>query len=137
MASYASWSDGAEPLLKCLRARRHPMALVTNGSKSQRDKIDILKASRYFDAVLISEEVGTAKPDPVIFRQAMSRLSAAPDRSVFVGDSLEHDMAGARNAGMMTVYLNRIGALDMEESLCDLVVSDLRELSDLVIGLDA
>ena len=113
------------------------MALVTNGSKSQRDKIDILKASRYFDAVLISEEVGTAKPDPVIFRQAMSRLSAAPDRSVFVGDSLEHDMAGARNAGMMTVYLNRIGALDMEESLCDLVVSDLRELSDLVIGLDA
>ncbi len=136
LASYASWSDGAEPLLKCLRARHHPMALVTNGSKSQRDKIDAIGASVYFDAVLISEEVGTAKPDPVIFRQAMSRLNAAPERSVFVGDSLEHDIVGARNAGMMTVFLNRNGVLEMDESLCDLVVSDLRELSDRVIGLE-
>ena len=136
LASCASWSDGAESLLKCLHARHHPLALVTNGTKSQRDKIDALGASRYFDTVLISEEVGAAKPDPVIFRQAMSRLNAAPGRSVFVGDSLEHDMVGARNVGMMTVYVNRSGVLDMEESLCDLVVSDLRELSDRVIGLE-
>lgn len=136
LASYASWSDGAEPLLQCLRARRHPMALVTNGSKSQRQKIDAIGGSEYFDAVLISEEVGTAKPDPVIFRQAMSRLNASADRSVFVGDSFEHDMVGARTAGMMTVHINRTGALDVAESPCDLVVSDLRELSDLVIGLD-
>ena len=80
---------------------------------------------------------GTAKPDPVIFRQALSRLNAAADRSVFIGDSLEHDIVGARIAGMMTVYVNRTGALDVEESLCDLVVSDLRELADLVVGLDA
>lgn len=66
LASYASWSDGAESVLKCLRARKHPLALVTNGSRSQRAKIEALDASRYFDAVLISEEVGTAKPDPVI-----------------------------------------------------------------------
>ncbi|MCY3773465.1 MAG: HAD family hydrolase [Gemmatimonadetes bacterium] len=137
LASYVSWSDGAEPLLECLRARRHPMAVVTNGSRSQRAKIDTIGASRYFDAVLISEEVGTAKPDPVIFRQAMSRLNAAPGRSVFIGDSLEHDIAGARNAGMMAVYLNRSGEAGMDESLCDLVVSDLRELSDRVIGLEA
>lgn len=136
LASYATWSDGAEPLLKCLRARRHPMALVTNGTKSQRDKIGALGASGYFDTVLISEEVGIAKPDPVIFRQAMSRLNAAPDRSVFVGDSLERDMVGARNAGMMTVYVNRTGVPDMEESLCDLIVSDLRALSDRVTGLE-
>ena len=137
LASYASWSDGAVSLLKCLLARRHPMALVTNGSQSQRAKIDAVGASVYFDTVLISEEVGIAKPDPAIFRQAMSRLNAAPERSVFVGDSLEHDMVGARNAGMMTVYLNRSGASDVDESLCDLVVSDLRELSDRVINLDS
>ena len=137
LASYASWSDGAVLLLKCLRARRHPMALVTNGSKSQRTKIDAIGALEYFDAVLISEEVGIAKPDPAIFTQAMSRLNAAPDRSVFVGDSLEHDMAGARDAGMMTVYLNRSGASVVDESLCDLVVSDLRELADRVIGLES
>lgn len=66
----------------------------------------------------------------------MSRLNAAPGRSVFIGDSLEHDIAGARNAGMMAVYLNRSGEVGMDESLCDLVVSDLRELCDLVVALE-
>lgn len=137
LASYTSWSDGAERLLRCLHARRHPMALVTNGSVSQRQKIDAIEASRFFDVVLISGEVGIAKPDPRIFQLAMSRLNASPGRSVFIGDSLEHDMAGARHAGMMTVLLNRSGEVDAEESLCDLVVSDMRELSDRVIGLEA
>lgn len=40
LASYTSWSDGAESLLRCLQTRKHPMAVVTNGSKSQRDKIE-------------------------------------------------------------------------------------------------
>ncbi len=137
IASYTSWSDGAEPLLRCLQARKHPMAVVTNGSKSQRDKIEVLEASRYFETVLISGEVGIAKPDSRIFRQALSRLNAAPGRSVFVGDSMEHDIAGARKAGMMTVYIKKGEAEDPGNALCDLVVSDLRELSDLVIGLDA
>ncbi|MYJ00173.1 MAG: HAD family hydrolase [Gemmatimonadetes bacterium] len=137
LATYTSWADGAESLLRCLQTRNQPMAVVTNGSKSQLDKIEVLEASRYFKAVLISGEVGIAKPDPRIFQQALSRLNAAPGQSVFVGDSMEHDIAGARNAGMMTVYIRKGEAEDPDDALCDLVVSDLRELSDLVIGLDA
>lgn len=113
------------------------MALVTNGSPTQRLKLEAIEASRFFDVVLISGEVGIAKPDPRIFQLAMSRLNASPGRSVFIGDSLEHDMTGARHAGMMTVLLNRSGEVDAEKSLCDLVVSDMRELSDRVIGLEA
>ena len=137
IATYTAWADGAEPLLRCLQARKHPMAVVTNGSESQRDKIETLDATRYFEAVLISGEVGIAKPDPGIFRQALSRLDAAPGQTVFVGDSMEHDIAGARKAGMMTVYIRKGEVEDPDDALCDLVVSDLRELSDLVIGLDA
>ena len=137
IASYTSWSYGAEPLLRCLQARKHPIAVVTNGSKSQRDKIEALEASRYFETVLISGEVRIAKPDPRIFRLALSRLNAAPGRSVFVGDSMEHDIAGARNAGMMTVYIRKGRTENAGDALCDLVVTDLRELSDRVIGLDA
>ena len=137
IATYTSWVEGAESLLRCLQSRKHPMAVVTNGSKSQRDKIEALDASRYFEAVLISGEAGIAKPDPRIFRQALSRLNAAPGRSVFVGDSMEHDIAGARYAGMMTVYIRKGKAEDTDDALCDLVVSDLRELSELVVGLGA
>lgn len=64
-------------------------------------------------------------------------MNAEPGRSVFVGDSMKHDIAGARNAGMMTVYVRRGKAEDADGALCDLVVSDLRELSELVIGLGA
>ena len=112
------------------------MALVTNGSKSQREKIDAIKASSYFDEILISEEVGIAKPDPRVFQMAMSKLDATPDQSVFIGDSLEHDVSGARNAGMMTVYCNRSAKDEIDESLCDLVVTDMGELLDLVTDLD-
>lgn len=135
LACYASWSDGAESLLRCLHARRHPMAVVTNGSASQRLKLETIGASRFFDAVFISEEVGIAKPDTHIFQLAMSRLNASPGRSVFIGDSLERDMAGAGNAGMMTVYIKKGGEEDAGESSCDLIVSGLSALSELVIGL--
>lgn len=137
LASCTSWSDGAESLLRCLQARKYPLAVVTNGTSSQRDKIEALEASKYFEAVLIYGEAGIAKPDPRIFRQALSRLNAVPGRSVFVGDSMEHDMAGARNAGMMTVYIKKGKAEHADDALCDLVVADLRELSDRVIGLSA
>ena len=136
LSDYTTWLDGAEQLLKCLRIRKHPMALVTNGSKSQREKIDAIKASSYFDEILISEEVGIAKPDPRVFQMAMSKLDATPDQSVFIGDSLEHDVSGARNAGMMTVYCNRSAKDEIDESLCDLVVTDMGELLDLVTDLD-
>ena len=128
LATYTTWADGATTLLRCLQTRKHPMAVITNGSKSQRDKIEALEASRYFEAVFISGEVGIAKPDPRIFRQALSRLNTAPGQSVFVGDSMEHDIAGARNAGMMTVYIMKGEVEDPDDALCDLVVSDLREL---------
>ena len=137
IASFTTWSDGAEKLLKCLRNRKHPIALVTNGSQSQRLKIEAINASGYFDAVLISEEVGISKPDPGIFIRAMSQLDSTPDQSVFIGDSLEHDMTGARNVGMMTVYFKKEVEEDNDVSLCDLVVYDLRKLTDMITALEA
>ena len=46
-------------------------------------------------------------------------------------------MRGARNVGMMTVYLKKDAEENIDESLCDLVVNDLMELSDMIAGLEA
>src|ERR671937_164738 len=62
------------------------------------------------DAVVISAEVGVAKPDPAIFRAALERLGARAEDSLHVGDSVENDVAGARAAGLDAVLVARNGA---------------------------
>ena len=54
------------------------------------------------DVAVFSSEVGRRKPDPLIFEQALERLGAAPERALFVGDTLATDIAGASALGMQT-----------------------------------
>jgi FMN hydrolase / 5-amino-6-(5-phospho-D-ribitylamino)uracil phosphatase len=85
-----------------------PIGIVTNGpTEVQRAKLDLLGIERLVDFVLVSEEFGVAKPDPAIFREALRLAEVEPDEAIFVGDSVEFDMAGARAAGIPTVWVNR------------------------------
>ena len=59
----------------------------------------------HFDVMLDSAQVGIGKPDPDIFRMALTQLDLPPARSVFVGDSYERDMIPAREVGMKTIWL--------------------------------
>jgi len=87
------------------------LALVTNGaSDTQRDKLRILGIEDWFDAVVISGEVGLAKPDAGIFGVALDEL-AVDSRDVWhVGDSLTADVAGAKAADLTAGWLNRTGS---------------------------
>ncbi|MXZ23951.1 MAG: HAD family hydrolase [Caldilineaceae bacterium SB0665_bin_21] len=86
------------------------MALVTNGpSQLQRRKIDILGIAPWFEAVLVSAEVGHSKPEPEIYMLALESLNADPKDAWFVGDNLYTDIAGANNVGMPSVWVNRTG----------------------------
>jgi putative hydrolase of the HAD superfamily len=85
-----------------------PIGIVTNGpSEVQRAKLELLGIDRLVDFVLVSEEFGVAKPDPAIFREALHLAEVGPGEALFVGDSVEFDMAGARAAGIPTVWVNR------------------------------
>jgi putative hydrolase of the HAD superfamily len=61
------------------------------------------------DAVLTSAEAGVRKPAGEIFRRALELARAEPDQAIHVGDSLEEDVAGARNAGIAPVLVRRDG----------------------------
>lgn len=92
-----------------LRAQVDHLVLITNGpDDTQRDKLAVTGLDRRFDLVLTSGEVGFAKPDPRIFERALQELGL-DRRSVWhVGDSVSHDVTGARNAGLAAgVWLNR------------------------------
>jgi HAD superfamily hydrolase (TIGR01549 family) len=85
-----------------------PIGIVTNGpTEVQRAKLELLGIDRLADFVLVSEEFGAAKPDPEIFREALRLAEVKPEEAIFVGDSVEFDMAGARAARIPTVWVNR------------------------------
>jgi 2-haloalkanoic acid dehalogenase type II len=63
-----------------------------------------------FDAVVSSEEVRVYKPHVSIFHEACARLGVAPEEAIYLGDSPWADVAGARNAGLRAVWLNRRAA---------------------------
>jgi putative hydrolase of the HAD superfamily len=101
--------DDAAHTLGALRPR-YRLGLITNGPAAiQRAKIERFGLASYFDALIVSGEVGVAKPDPAIFALALEQLGAWPHEALFVGDSPEHDMRGAQAAGMAFVWMNAHG----------------------------
>ncbi len=109
--------DDVRPVLSTLKAnsaagsgRERSIGLITNGpTEVQRQKVELLGIGDLVDFVIISEEFGVAKPDPAIFAEALRRADATANRSLFVGDSPEFDIAGARASGIAPVWMNRYG----------------------------
>jgi putative hydrolase of the HAD superfamily len=109
IAAYRAYDD-VTALLDGAQAAGIRLGLVTNGPSSvQRAKLDRVGLTDAFDALLISAEVGAAKPDPRIFEAALEALDAEPGQVWHVGDSLEYDVAGAQAAGVGSVWINRNG----------------------------
>jgi putative hydrolase of the HAD superfamily len=95
--------------LEALR-ETHALALVTNGASClQREKLAASGLEGSFDAVVVSGEVGTGKPDVRIFRHALALLGADAAGAAMVGDSLARDVDGAVAAGIRPVWVNRFG----------------------------
>jgi 2-haloalkanoic acid dehalogenase type II len=98
--------DDAAHTLAALRPR-FKLGLVTNGpSQIQRPKIERFGLADYLDVLIVSEEVGIAKPDPAIFRLALERLDVGANEALFVGDSPEYDLRGAEAAGIPFIWMN-------------------------------
>src|SRR5207248_1885827 len=82
------------------------LGIITNGmTEIQREKIQRLGIEPYFDTILISQEVGITKPDPRIFRMAIERVPCEAREAVMIGDSPDRDIAGARAAGLIAVWV--------------------------------
>lgn len=84
--------------------QRFRLALITNGaSDTQRSRLRLLGIEKTFHAVIISGEVGVAKPDASIFELALRKLGAVNESVWHVGDNLKTDVAGAAGAGLTSV----------------------------------
>jgi HAD superfamily hydrolase (TIGR01549 family) len=85
-----------------LLARRYTLGALTNGNA------DIYKtdAGEYFDFAFLAEDIGASKPLPDMFHAALNQAGVAAENIIHVGDNPEHDIQGARDVGMRTVWMN-------------------------------
>ncbi len=86
-----------------------------------------------------SEEARSCKPSPEIYQMALDKVGCDPEEVMFVGDSPEQDIAGARTLGMTTVLIRDgdappPGAGALEASIPHFVIDELRELTEILDG---
>jgi putative hydrolase of the HAD superfamily len=133
LAEYRPFED-VLPTLDTLRRLGVRLVVVTNGaSDTQREKLDVMDITRRVDAIVVSAEVGVAKPDPAIFEAALAASGVRADRAAHVGDSLKADVGGALASGVRAIWLNREGAeLLVDAPRPDHVIRSLDELPTLL-----
>ena len=92
--------------LEALRERGLYLSIVSNIDD---DYLDPLVERNGLDAVLdhwtSSEEAASCKPDPAIYHYALEKAALAPGEVLFVGDSLQHDVAGASKVGLRSARI--------------------------------
>lgn len=83
-------------------AEKYTLGALTNGNA------DVYKtdAGDYFDFAYLAEDIGLGKPHPDMFHAALERTGVAAGEVIHVGDDPEHDIRGAREVGMHTVWIN-------------------------------
>lgn len=108
----------------------HRLGIVTNGPPETQDtKLASIGLMDAFDVVISAGFDAPLKPHPEPFRQALSELDATPDAAVYVGDSLDSDVAGAQAAGLQTVWLSD-DTVSEPDPVPDYTIDSISELND-------
>jgi len=107
MAEICTPLPGALSLLKTLKGKAK-LGIITNGFTAlQEIRLERTGLRDYFDLLVISEQIGVAKPHPAIFDYALEQAgNPARSRVLMVGDTAESDILGGMNAGLSTCWLN-------------------------------
>lgn len=98
---------GAKKLLKWLSMENYKLGLVSNFTYAPLIYGALRKTglNLFFDVVLVSADVGLRKPHVKIFEEALKKLGVKADEAVYVGDSPDEDIKGAKQLGIKTIYV--------------------------------
>lgn len=123
--------DDSLPLITNMVAAGIPGGIVTNAAAARtREKLAATGLAQYFDVVVTFDELGVGKPDPRIFHRGCQLLGFEPSEVAYVGDERDADALGARDAGLRSFWLDRLGQAQLlAEPLAQVtVISTLAEL---------
>lgn len=135
MAEICTLLPGARTLVDALTGRAR-MGVITNGFTAlQRARLHRTGLAQHFELLVISEEVGVAKPDVRIFEHALEQMGQPQRESVLmVGDNPHSDIRGGLDAGLATCWVNVHGHDAPEGIVPHHEVRSLGELHRLLLG---
>jgi HAD superfamily hydrolase (TIGR01662 family) len=136
---YAEWAacqhfflyDDVSPALRELATRGFKIGLISNSHRSMASLLDHFELNGLIRAAVSSADHGYMKPHRSIFDATLKLLDATAEEAVMVGDSLAHDIKGARQAGMRGILVHR-----SDDPIPDADVPVIRSLSELPGLLD-
>lgn len=134
MAQVCTPISGVERLLTTLH-NKVKMGIITNGLTDLQE-IRLRKNSlrHFFDILVISEEVGVAKPNRKIFEYAHDLMQApAHERVLMVGDNLDSDILGGINAGFHTCWFNQHNLTNQSSVKPHYTISSFHELEQIIV----
>lgn len=124
------------PALQDWHAQGIPLRVVSNFDSRLYGVLEALGLAPFFRGVWISSEVGAAKPDRLIFEQAVAPYQAS--RVWHIGDSWEDDVLGAQGAGLQAIWLRRDRPLLPDPAVNDPQavpqIADLRDVHAILSG---
>lgn len=107
----------------------YELHIITNGfEEAQHVKIERSGLKKYFKEIITSERAGWKKPDTRIFDFSLKAAGATPQNSIMIGDSLEADVVGAREAGWAHIYFNPNQEPHQEDVMHE--IQSLKELTN-------
>ena len=108
--------------LEMLKKKGIKIAIVSNTPKLSVDGVlEKFGLDKMFDVVCFSYEVGFLKTDHELFDAALEKLGVTKEEAVMVGDSMETDIVGAENAGVLPVLIDRKETREYERKIKSLL----------------
>jgi putative hydrolase of the HAD superfamily len=125
--------DDVPGTFQALSALGIRIGLISNSHRCLASFQSHFELDGLISVTMSSSNFGFLKPHPSIFRAALELMQVTADRATMVGDSLEHDVLGARRAGMRGILLAR-GASPGPSHARVRVIRSLAELPPLLAG---
>ncbi len=134
LANQSALEDDAKETLEKLKSAGFKLAIVSNTfvpASSLDRHLAMFSILDYFPHRIYSCDIGIRKPNVRIFHSALEKLGVLPEQAVFVGDTYQADILGARKAGLFAIYkANKPIFLKLDRKT--FLISKLREIPNTI-----
>jgi HAD superfamily hydrolase (TIGR01549 family) len=122
--------DDVLTMIEAMGERDLRVGVISNNDEVA-ERLEELDVHHHFEVVVSPRTFGIGKPAPEIFLRTMEMLGIPPERAIYVGDSYDNDVIGARAAGLMPVLIDRF-LINLDSHDAEHRVETLHELAELL-----
>lgn len=125
--------DESYEIIEYISSMKIMIYIATNGLvKLQKPRVMNTSFGKYIDRVVASEEAGVNKPNPLIFQKILEDAKVSADEAIVIGDSLMHDVLGAKNAGIRSIWYNPFRQVNKSDISPDYEVIHLIDVKKII-----